>query len=213
MSDRIYKTRVIWGRPGLNAGYVTNPELVAAIADRAPSNASYLVRVAESGLSNEFALSNIGPGLLKVGDHDGAVAIATGSDLPAHNHTGVVFSLSIPLDGGGSALTSGTKAIDLYVPFAATITGFAVGASASGTVALTVQRALAASPTSYSIISPASGSEKPSLSSQTVRSVTSLSAWVSVSLAAGDRLRVDVDGSPTPTVILGALNLLMTRSI
>lgn len=209
MSDRIYKTRVVWGRPGLNTGFVTNPELVAAIADRAPSNASFLVRVAEPGLSNETALSSMGPGLIKIGDHDGAVSVAVGADLPPHNHAGVPFSLPLPLDGGGAAITSGIKWIDIYVPFAATITGWEIGTATSSTVTCTVLRALAATPTVYAAIS---GSEKPLLNGALTNSDFTLTSW-STSLAAGDRLRVDVDGSPTPTLVLGTLNLLMTRSI
>ena len=207
MSDRIHKARVIWGRPGFSNGFVTAPQLTAAITGLAPSTASYITRTAEAGLSNEFALSSIGPGLLKVGDHNGVIGIAGGSDVPAHNHTGVVVSVSFDIDGGGSAIAAGNKYIGIYVPVPLTITGWVLDASTSSNLALTVSRALAASPTTYSAIS---GTEKPTLASQQTNSDLALTTWTT-SLAAGDRLKIDADA--TPTAVKATLTLLFTRSI
>ncbi|MGB3328561.1 MAG: hypothetical protein WBA46_06365 [Thermomicrobiales bacterium] len=213
MSNRIHKSIVVWGRPGFSSGYVTHPEMTGAIIGLAPSGAGYITRTAEPGLSGETALSSMGPGLLKVGDHDGTLGIAGGGDLPAHTHSGVVFGVAIPIDGGGSAITSGIKAIGIYVPFACAIYGFVVDASTSSTLALTVLRAAAATPTTYTAISAGSSPDKPALNSQQTNSRTSGLANWTTTLAAGDRLRLDADASPTPTAVMATITLLVTRSI
>ena len=199
------------GDAGAPGGGVTSGQLASAIADRAPANASFVTLKAEAGLSAESNLGALADGILYNDVTAGVASLrpAVGTDLPAHTHTGVPVALSIPLDGGGSAIAAGIKTLDIYVPFAATITGWEIGASASSTLQCTVLRAPAASPTTYVAIS---GTEKPVLSSQQTNSDLTLTTWT-VSLAAGDRLRVDVDASPTPTAVLATLNLLMTRSI
>jgi hypothetical protein len=63
----------------------------------APDNATYIVQTASSGLSNEQALGALATGLLKNTTTTGVLSIATGSDLPSHNHA-------------ASDITSGTMA-------------------------------------------------------------------------------------------------------
>jgi hypothetical protein len=50
------------------------------------TGASYITRVAESGLSNEFALDSLNAGLLAT-DGDGNLSIADAADLPSHTHS------------------------------------------------------------------------------------------------------------------------------
>lgn len=136
MSDQIHRSRVIWGRPGFSSGFVTTPELTAAVADRAPSTPTFITRTAEAGLSNAFALNSIGPGLLKVGNHDGALGIASGADVPAHSHTGVAVSAGWLIDGGGAVITTGVKGDLPPMAFAGNIVGYCLLPDQSGSMAV-----------------------------------------------------------------------------
>jgi hypothetical protein len=53
----------------------------------APISASYIVKTPNATLTNEFALSTLNTGLLKVTNGTGDLSIATGSDLPLHTHS------------------------------------------------------------------------------------------------------------------------------
>jgi len=53
----------------------------------APKTASYIVRTADGTLTNETVLGSLATGLLKNTTATGDLTIATGSDLPSHNHT------------------------------------------------------------------------------------------------------------------------------
>lgn len=209
MSDRIHKARVIWGRPGLSGGFVTAPELTAAITGLAPSNASFVTLKAEAGLSAESNLGALTDGILYNDVTAGVASLrpAVGSDIPAHNHTGVVVSVSLDIDGGGSAIAAGTKYLGIYVPVALTVTGWVLDASTSSNLVLTVSRASSGTPTTYTAIS---GTEKPTLASAQTNSDLALTTWTT-SLAAGDRLKIDADA--TPTAVKATLTLLFTRSI
>jgi hypothetical protein len=52
----------------------------------APTDATYIVQTASSGLSAEQALGALGTGLLKNTTTTGALSIAAGTDLPDHTH-------------------------------------------------------------------------------------------------------------------------------
>jgi hypothetical protein len=54
----------------------------------APTDATYIVQTASTGLSNEQALGSLGTGILKNTATTGILSIATGSDLPTHTHSG-----------------------------------------------------------------------------------------------------------------------------
>lgn len=83
--------------------------LAASDIGAAPDDATYIVKTANSGLSNEFALSTLSTGLLKVTTTTGALTTATASDLPNHasrHQNGGADELA--LDGG--QITTGTVA-------------------------------------------------------------------------------------------------------
>ena len=83
--------------------------LAASDLSAAPDDATYIVKTANSGLSNEFALSTLPTGLLKVTTTTGALTTATASDLPNHasrHQNGGADELA--LDGG--QITTGTVA-------------------------------------------------------------------------------------------------------
>lgn len=52
----------------------------------APTDATYIVQTASSGLSNEQALGSLTTGILKNTATTGVLSIAAGSDLPTHTH-------------------------------------------------------------------------------------------------------------------------------
>lgn len=52
----------------------------------APTDATYIVQTASSGLSSEQALGSLTTGILKNTATTGVLSIATGSDLPTHTH-------------------------------------------------------------------------------------------------------------------------------
>lgn len=56
------------------------------VASGAPTNATYITQTPNSTLSAEQALSALATGILKSTTATGVVSIATGSDLPSHNH-------------------------------------------------------------------------------------------------------------------------------
>ena len=56
------------------------------VADRAPTDATYIVQTANAGLSAEQALGALATGILKNTTSTGVLSIATGTDLPTHNH-------------------------------------------------------------------------------------------------------------------------------
>lgn len=83
--------------------------LAASDIGAGPDDATYIVKTANSGLSNEFALSTLSTGLLKVTTTTGALTTATASDLPNHasrHQNGGADELA--LDGG--QITTGTVA-------------------------------------------------------------------------------------------------------
>jgi len=73
----------------------------------APTDATYIVQTVSTGLSNEFALSSLGNGLLKNASGTGILTIATGSDLPSHTHAQSDIT-NLVTDLAGKASTSHT---------------------------------------------------------------------------------------------------------
>lgn len=186
----IYTVEVIFGKTGLNGGGVSSGQLAAAVADRAPNTASYITKVAESGLSGEFALSSMSTGLVKVTTGTGALTTAVGADLPSHTHTGVVAAASFLIDGGGATITTGIKG-DLVIPFAATITKWSLLADQSGSIVVDLWK------DTYANYPPVIGdvitaSAKPTISASTKGQSSTLTGWTT-SVAAGDVIRINVN--------------------
>jgi hypothetical protein len=116
-------------------------------------------------------------------------------------------SLTVVLDGGGSALTTGVKG-DLIVPWNCTVTGWTLLADQSGSIVIDVWRDSYANypPTVADTIA---GSEKPTLSSATKNQDLTLTTWTT-SLSAGDILRFNVDSVATVQRVTLAIHV--TRS-
>lgn len=198
---------VVVGVPGLNGGGITAGDLSTGLATKAPVGATYITQTADATLTAEQALSSLATGLVKVTTGTGALSTATGSDVPSHSHTGVVYSIQFVIDGNGSAITTGVKYDSgIQVPVVSTITGWDLRASTNSNIVLTVQRVIAAG-TSWTDIS---GTDKPTLSAQTFYPGTGLVTSWTTSMAVNDYLRVSVDSA---TSTFATLTIFLTRSI
>jgi hypothetical protein len=198
---------VIIGAAGPNGGGVTVTTLNAAVADRAPASASYITRLAEPGLSNETALATLGTGLLKTTTGTGALSIATGADLPSHSHPGVVSGAGFLLDGGGTAITTGIKGDLPPMPFAGTITGYAILADQSGSITVQLWRDTLANypPTSADLVLTMTLSANTRIpTSGAYQGVTA------IAFSAGDVLRFNVSSAATVQRVTVGLRLERT---
>lgn len=126
---------VVIGVPGPPGGGVTSGDLSTAISGLAPGNATYITQTTNGTLSAEQALGSLATGILKNTTSTGVLSIATGSDLPAHNHTGVAVSKGFVIDGGGSTITTGVK-FDIVFESAMTITGWTALADQGGAISV-----------------------------------------------------------------------------
>jgi hypothetical protein len=115
-------------------------------------------------------------------------------------------ALVFNIDGGGSAITTGEK-LDLYVPFDCTIVEATVLADQSGSIVLDVWKDTYAN---YppSVADTITASAKPTLSSATKSTDSTLTGWTT-SISAGDSLRVKVDSVSTVTRVLLTLKVTM----
>jgi hypothetical protein len=198
----------VGGSAGLAGGGVTSGELATAVADRAPSNAKYIVQEATSDLSAEQSLGALSTGILKntTTAGVGVLSIAVGADLPSHSHTGVNVNIAFPLDGGGDTLDTGVWfPAGVMLPAATTIVGWVI--DGDDDIVVTVQRSTTGASGSYTDIS---GTDKPTLSgTQTTNSSFVLTGWTT-SLSQFHRLRISVDSA---TATYATINLLGTRTI
>ena len=118
-------------------------------------------------------------------------------------------ALTFVLNEGGSVLTTGTKGeLDLYVPFACTITAATLTANESGSIVLDIWK------DSYANFAPTvadtiTASAKPTLSSAQKAQDATLTGWTK-SIAAGDILRINVDSVTTITKC--TLSLTVTKT-
>ena len=103
--------------------------------------------------------------------------------------TPIVSVIEYVIDGGGSAITTGSKGY-LEIPFACTINSWVIVADQSGSIVVDVKRATYSGfPTTSSI----AGTNKPTLSSVQKNNSTSLTGWGNTAIVAGDILEFVVD--------------------
>lgn len=109
------------------------------------------------------------------------------------------------IDGGGSAITTGSKG-SLSIPAAYTITGWTLVADASGSAVVDVKKSTYSGfPTTSSIC----GADKPTLSSVQKNQNLSVSAWTTA-VTAGDVLEFNVDSATTVTRL--TLTIVATKT-
>lgn len=133
------------------------------------------------------------------GNHGTATTVAR-SD---HKHD-ATNSLVFVIDGGGDEIEAGIKG-DLYVPFAATITGATLIGDDTGSAVVEVWRSQTPPPTSAGLIS---GTALTLSSAQSAQIGTS--GWSSLALAAGDFLRINVVSASTVTRLTVMLHVTRT---
>lgn len=110
-------------------------------------------------------------------------------------------TITFVIDGGGSAITTGSKGY-LEIPFGCTVNDWVIVADQSGSIVVDVKAAnYSTFPTTASI----AGTEKPTLSSVQKNQDTSLSSWSTIT--AGDILEFVVDSAATVQRVTVALQV------
>jgi hypothetical protein len=116
--------------------------------------------------------------------------------------TGQVVTINFVIDGGGDAITAGTKGY-LVVDFACTINQVTVVSDLTGSIVIDIEKSTYSGfPTTSSI----AASAKPTLSSARKSQDTTLTGWTT-SIAAGDVLFFEVDSASTVTKVTVALKV------
>jgi hypothetical protein len=137
--------------------------------------------------------------------------IADASITPAKLTTAAKTGpITFGYDGGATAVATGTFAYIPAVPFACTITGWAVMGRGTGlTLAFDIYR-VASGGTSLPSASIVGAGTKPGLSTGNKTGITTPTSWTSLSLAAGDSLACDlVTNTGGATMVV--LQLFYTR--
>lgn len=125
------------------------------------------------------------------------------ADIPSNL---IISSTGIVIDGGGSAVTTGSKGF-IQIPFGATISAWTVLADQSGSIVMDVKRSTyAAFPTTASIVG---GGNAPTLSSAQ-NNTAAPSGWTSTAITAGDVLEFSVSSASTVTRVTVQLKLTRT---
>jgi hypothetical protein len=154
-------------------------------------NASYVtVNDESSDLPNSRQIA-AGVGIsLTDGGAGNPIVIATTVN---YRSSGIYYQI----DGQGSAITTGIKALAIRVPFNCVITGVTLGADQSGSAVLDIWKDVYANypPTGADSIC---ASAKPTISATDKYIDTTLTGW-STTLLAGDQLRLNVDSCSTIT--------------
>jgi len=118
------------------------------------------------------------------------------------------FAAEVVVNGGGSTVTTGTKAY-LEIPMACTLTRACAVGDASGTVTFTIKKSTYSGfPGSLTDIT---GGTNFGLSSAQKNENTTLSGWTT-SVASGDLLEIGITGTPA-TVTLAMLSLTFEGTI
>ena len=170
-------------------------DAAAAIADSKLAQITTASKVSGAAITGLASLPS-GAGVIPV-------ANLTSVQATAWDKKEVIFLI----DGAGSAITTGIKG-DIRIPFTGTITGNYLLADQSGSIVidLWLDDQGAFPPTVADTIT---ASAKPTLSSATNSSDTTLTGWTTA-VTAGDILRVNVDSAATLTRV--SLALTFTRT-
>ncbi len=110
-------------------------------------------------------------------------------------------TIVLGLDGGGSAVATGTVKATITVPITGTLTTWYLSADVSGSIVIDVKRS------GTSIVG--GGGNKPTLSS-TISGHAALSGWTSTAVTVGDILTFNVDSATTLTNVTLVLSFNVT---
>lgn len=109
------------------------------------------------------------------------------------------------INGGGTTIESGVSGHKV-IPFNCTITKWEIVSNASGSIVVDIKKSTYATFDTFNSIA---GSEKPTLSSATKNTDTSLSTWTT-SMSAGDRIQAYVDSADITGVVIVTLYVTKT---
>jgi len=117
---------------------------------------------------------------------------------------GLKGNITFTIDGGGSAITTGDKTW-IRIPFACTLTGWELTADQSGDIKIDVWR------DTYTNFPPTdadslTNGHEPEISAAQKAQDLDISDWTSVSILAGDYIRISVDSVATITRAVLILN-------
>lgn len=162
-------------------------------------------RGTRSQLNTAAAASGLASGEPYLITDEGRVAVGTGATTYAVAEKQADTAIPLIIDGGGVAITTGTK-FAFCIPFACTIIGFDLFGDQTGSIVIDLKKATYANyPTTTSI----TASAKPTLSSARKTTNSTLTGWTT-SVAAGDVIEVVVDSAAT---LLVASLVLKVRKV
>jgi hypothetical protein len=119
-----------------------------------------------------------------------------------------IRTITFGVDGGGSAITTGTKGYLPKIPFAGTIASWRLIAFESGSIVMDVWKAASAVPTNANSIT---ASAKPTLSSAQLADSSTLTGWTTA-VAVGDVFGFEVESATTVTKVVLVLEIQETHS-
>jgi len=130
------------------------------------------------------------------------------TDIETDIDTNRVVTIDFVVDGGGSAIATGTKGF-IEIPFACTLNSWTMVSDVSCTATMDVNRQTYAA---YDGSPPSivGGSSVPTITAAVKGQDLDISDWTSVAIAAGDIVGFDVDSNDSATLI--TLSLKATRT-
>lgn len=120
--------------------------------------------------------------------------------------TAKTLTLNVVIDGGGAAITTGTKLYGVKLSFDATLIDWEITADVSGSIVIDIKKRAFGGGAAASLIDTGSGGVKPTLSSASESQSSSLANWTT-SISAGDKLYFIVDSATTVGNVTLAITL------
>lgn len=189
--------------------------IVGVTGSTDPNSLVYKINnISTSGMTNPMSASGDiiyggtggTPTRLAKGNDGQILSLTSGvPDWIDNSGVGDADSIGITIDGGGSAITTGSKGYR-EIPYNCTITGWTILAKESGSCVIDIKKCTYSGfPTTSTI----AGTEKPTLSSAQKNQDNTLTSFTT-SLTAGDILEFVVDSASTITRVHVFINI--TRS-
>lgn len=162
-------------------------------------------RGSRSQLTTAAAASGLVAGEPYLITDEGRLAVGTGATTFAVAEKQADSAIPLVIDGGGVAITTGTK-FAFSVPFACTIVGYDLFGDQTGSIVIDLKKATYSG---YPTTATITASAKPTLSSARKATSTTLTGWTTA-VAAGDVIEVVVD---SVTALLIATLVLKVRKV